>query len=49
MVVTDDEALLWTDGRYFVQAEEELSEDWTLMRSGDEGNADEERVVENGK
>lgn len=34
VVVTDAAALLWTDGRYFVQAEDELSEDWTLMRSG---------------
>ena len=32
--MTDAAALLWTDGRYFVQAEDELSEDWTLMRSG---------------
>ena len=40
VVVTDDEALLWTDGRYFVQAEEELSEDWTLMRSGTKGTPD---------
>ena len=34
VVVTQDKALLWTDGRYFVQAEAELTEDWTLMRSG---------------
>ena len=33
-VVTRDKALLWTDGRYFKQAEDELSEEWTLMRSG---------------
>lgn len=29
-----DKALLWTDGRYFLQAAEELSSDWTLMRMG---------------
>ena len=29
-LVTADEALLWTDGRYFLQAEEELSGEWTL-------------------
>ena len=33
-LVTPDAALLWTDGRYFLQAEQELSSDWTLMRSG---------------
>ena len=28
-------ALLWTDGRYFLQAEKQLKQDeWTLMRSG---------------
>lgn len=28
-------ALLWTDGRYFLQAEKQLkSDEWTLMRSG---------------
>ena len=32
-LVTLDDALMWTDGRYFLQAEQELSEDWTLMKS----------------
>lgn len=32
MVITQTEALLWTDGRYFLQAERELSAEWTLMR-----------------
>uniref|UniRef100_A0A0D9WWP6 Aminopeptidase P N-terminal domain-containing protein n=1 Tax=Leersia perrieri TaxID=77586 RepID=A0A0D9WWP6_9ORYZ len=36
-VVTKDKAALWTDGRYFLQAEKELSHDWTLMRSGNNG------------
>ena len=31
-VVTDKNAYLWTDGRYFLQAAEELSKDWTLMK-----------------
>jgi Xaa-Pro aminopeptidase len=33
-VVLKDKALLWTDGRYFLQAEKELGEEWTLMRAG---------------
>ncbi|TVU40093.1 hypothetical protein EJB05_13542 [Eragrostis curvula] len=36
-VVTKDKAALWTDGRYFLQAEKELSREWTLMRSGNHG------------
>lgn len=37
MVVTQTEVLLWTDGRYFIQAEQELSAEWTLMRMLDPG------------
>jgi len=33
-VVSQDEALLWTDGRYFLQAERELSAAWKLMKGG---------------
>lgn len=33
-LVTLDKALLWTDGRYYLQAESELGADWTLMRGG---------------
>mmetsp|Transcript_24802 Transcript_24802/g.41323 ORF Transcript_24802/g.41323 Transcript_24802/m.41323 type:complete len:603 (+) Transcript_24802:36-1844(+) len=33
-VILQDKALLWTDGRYFLQAENELSSEWTLMKSG---------------
>lgn len=36
-LVTMDAALLWTDGRYFLQAEQELSPEWTLMRGGQPG------------
>eukprot|EP00238_Polyblepharides_amylifera_P013764 CAMPEP_0196598434 /NCGR_PEP_ID=MMETSP1081-20130531/94318_1 /TAXON_ID=36882 /ORGANISM="Pyramimonas amylifera, Strain CCMP720" /LENGTH=636 /DNA_ID=CAMNT_0041924129 /DNA_START=383 /DNA_END=2290 /DNA_ORIENTATION=- len=34
VVVTRDQAFLWTDGRYFLQAEQQLCEGWTLMRAG---------------
>ena len=34
-VITQNEALLWTDGRYFVQAEKELDlNSWKLMKEG---------------
>ncbi|KAH8411123.1 hypothetical protein KR222_003846 [Zaprionus bogoriensis] len=33
-VVTFDKALLWTDGRYYQQAEKELDANWTLMKDG---------------
>ncbi len=36
-LILNDSALLWTDGRYFLQAEGELSCDWTLMKSGERG------------
>ena len=36
-LILQDKALMWTDGRYFLQAERELSEGWTLMRSGQPG------------
>ncbi|CAO2832723.1 unnamed protein product [Amaranthus hypochondriacus] len=36
-VVTKDKAALWTDGRYFLQAEKQLSSDWVLMRAGNVG------------
>ena len=31
-VITQNDAALWTDSRYFIQAEKELSEEWTLMK-----------------
>ena len=31
-VVTEDKALLWTDGRYWVEAERTLEEGWELMK-----------------
>lgn len=33
-VITKDAAALWTDGRYFLQASQQLSSDWILMKSG---------------
>ncbi|KAI8030995.1 Aminopeptidase P1 [Camellia lanceoleosa] len=33
-LITMNEALLWTDGRYFLQAAQELSDQWKLMRMG---------------
>ncbi|ALC44134.1 ApepP [Drosophila busckii] len=33
-VVTEDKALLWTDGRYYQQAEKQLDSNWTLMKDG---------------
>eukprot|EP00607_Mallomonas_marina_P000238 CAMPEP_0182429316 /NCGR_PEP_ID=MMETSP1167-20130531/25680_1 /TAXON_ID=2988 /ORGANISM="Mallomonas Sp, Strain CCMP3275" /LENGTH=599 /DNA_ID=CAMNT_0024612759 /DNA_START=217 /DNA_END=2016 /DNA_ORIENTATION=- len=33
-VVTASKAYLWTDGRYFTQAEQELDNNWELMRYG---------------
>lgn len=38
LVVTDSEALLWTDGRYFLQAQEELrGSGIILMKAGEKG------------
>ncbi|KAK6924319.1 Creatinase, N-terminal [Dillenia turbinata] len=35
-LITKSEARLWTDGRYFLQAEKELSDQWKLMRYGED-------------
>jgi Xaa-Pro aminopeptidase len=34
-LILQNAAYLWTDGRYFLQASSELSDDWTLMKSGE--------------
>ncbi|XP_052625345.1 aminopeptidase P1 isoform X1 [Lactuca sativa] len=39
-LVTTNEALLWTDGRYFLQAEQQLSNQWRLMRMGEDPAVD---------
>eukprot|EP00941_MAST-03F_sp_MAST-3F-sp1_P003479 g3479.t1 len=36
-VVTKSDALLWTDGRYFLQAESQLDKDWKLMKMRNSG------------
>ncbi|CAG5121574.1 unnamed protein product, partial [Candidula unifasciata] len=33
-VITQDKAALWTDGRYFVEAEDTLDCNWILMKTG---------------
>ncbi|XP_065071332.1 xaa-Pro aminopeptidase 1-like isoform X2 [Rhopilema esculentum] len=33
-IVTENKALMWTDGRYYLQAEKELDANWTLMKDG---------------
>lgn len=33
-MVTHNEALLWTDGRYYLQASQQLDANWTLMKDG---------------
>ena len=46
-VITKDEAGLWTDGRYFIQAEKELSGSGiTLFRSGEPGVVTIEQFLE---
>ncbi|XP_020276983.1 probable Xaa-Pro aminopeptidase P [Asparagus officinalis] len=35
-LITKNEAFLWTDGRYFLQATQQLSERWKLMRIGED-------------
>lgn len=34
VIVTDKDAALWTDGRYFLQAEDQLDCNWILMKDG---------------
>lgn len=37
-IVTPDEACLWTDGRYFLQAEKQLDSNWKLMKESVAGS-----------
>ncbi|XP_059293249.1 aminopeptidase P1-like isoform X2 [Lycium ferocissimum] len=39
-LITMKEALLWTDGRYFLQATQQLSDQWKLMRMGEDPAVD---------
>lgn len=34
-VITQDRACLWTDARYYLQASQQLDENWTLMKEGE--------------
>ena len=33
-IITASQALMWTDGRYHLQASQEMDENWTLMKDG---------------
>lgn len=33
-VITHEDAALWTDGRYYLQAEKQLDSNWSLMKEG---------------
>lgn len=33
-IITQENACMWTDGRYFIQAAEEMDSNWTLMKEG---------------
>ncbi len=33
-VITENSAALYTDGRYFLQASQQMSDEWTLMKEG---------------
>ncbi|XP_030343492.1 xaa-Pro aminopeptidase 1 isoform X2 [Strigops habroptila] len=33
-IVTDQHAAMWTDGRYFLQAAQQMDNNWTLMKMG---------------
>ncbi|KAL3723864.1 hypothetical protein ACJRO7_035954 [Eucalyptus globulus] len=39
-LITINKALLWTDGRYFLQAAQQLSDQWKLMRIGEDPAVD---------
>ena len=45
-IVTDTKAALWTDGRYYLQAESQIDSNWMLMKDGEQcmGSAAEELV-----
>lgn len=48
MVITEEEAILWTDGRYFIQAEEELENSGIeLYKMGEPGVPDLMHYLEN--
>jgi Xaa-Pro aminopeptidase len=44
-IVTATEAALWTDGRYFLQAEKQLDSNWKLMKAGLAGTMTKEEFL----
>lgn len=36
-VITHNAACMWTDGRYYLQASQEMDTNWTLMKEGTPG------------
>lgn len=36
-IVTEQHAAMWTDGRYFLQASQQMDNNWTLMKMGKSG------------
>lgn len=34
-IVTEQSAAMWTDGRYFLQAAQQMDSNWTLMKMGE--------------
>ena len=45
-LVTGTNALLWTDGRYFIQAEALMDENWTIMKIGQPGTTNVPKITE---
>lgn len=33
-IITENDACLWTDGRYYLQANQQLDSNWKLMKEG---------------
>ena len=44
-IVTAQEAAMWTDGRYFLQAEKQLDSNWSLIKSGLPGSPTKEEYL----
>lgn len=36
-IITEQHAAMWTDGRYFLQASQQMDTNWTLMKMGKAG------------
>lgn len=43
-IVTEQHAAMWTDGRYFLQAANQMDNNWTLMKMGMQEDGDIEQV-----